>query len=98
LGDKLSSEDRKKVGDNLSGYDISPEMIRLSLVNMYLHGFQTPKIEEYDTLSSEDRWNEYYDVILANPPFFSPKGGIQPHNQIWCQFKKSRSSFCELHS
>lgn len=93
LGDKLSSEDRKKVGDNLSGYDISPEMIRLSLVNMYLHGFQTPKIEEYDTLSSEDKWNEYYDVILANPPFFSPKGGIQPHNRFGVSSKKAEVLF-----
>ena len=93
LGDKLSSEDRKKVGNNLNGYDISPEMIRLSLVNMYLHGFQTPKIEEYDTLSSEDKWNEYYDVILANPPFFSPKGGIQPHNRFGVSSKKAEVLF-----
>ena len=93
LGDKLSSEDRKKVGDNLNGYDISPEMIRLSLVNMYLHGFQTPKIEEYDTLSSEDKWNEYYDVILANPPFFSPKGGIQPHKRFGVSSKKAEVLF-----
>ena len=92
-GDKLTSEDRKKIGENLNGYDISPEMIRLSLVNMYLHGFQTPKIEEYDTLSSEDKWNEYYDVILANPPFFSPKGGIQPHNRFGVSSKKAEVLF-----
>ena len=90
IGDKLSAEDRKKIGDNLSGYDISPEMIRLSLVNMYLNGFQTPKIEEYDTLSNEDKWNEYYDVILANPPFFSPKGGIQPHKRFGVSSKKQK--------
>ncbi len=93
IGDKLSAEDRKKIGDNLSGYDISPEMIRLSLVNMYLNGFQTPKIEEYDTLSSEDKWNEYFDVILANPPFFSPKGGIQPHKRFGVESKKAEVLF-----
>ena len=81
LGDLLSASDRKRVGKNIGGYDISPEMIKLSLVNMYLHGFSTPDIEEYDTLSSEDNWNKYYDVILANPPFFSPSGGIQPHKR-----------------
>ena len=43
LGDQLSSEDRKKVGKNLNGYDIEPQMVRLSLVNMFLHGFSTPK-------------------------------------------------------
>ena len=93
IGDKLSAEDRKKIGDNLSGYDISPEMIRLSLVNMYLNGFQTPKIVEYDTLSNEDKWNEYYDVILANPPFFSPKGGIQPHKRFGVSSKKAEVLF-----
>lgn len=82
LGDKLNASERKKVGDNLVGYDIAPEMTRLSLVNMYLHQFSSPQIHEYDTLSSEDRWNEYYDVILANPPFFSPTGGIQPHSRF----------------
>ena len=44
----------------------------MSLVNMYLHKFSNPKINEYDTLSSEDRWNEYYDIILAIH-HFSPK-------------------------
>ncbi len=92
-GDKLSSEDRKKIGENLCGYDISPEMIRISLVNMYLHGFQTPKIEEYDTLSSDDKWNEFYDVILANPPFFSPTGGIQPHKRFGVSSKKAEVLF-----
>ncbi len=92
-GDLLSASDRKKVGENIGGYDISPEMIKLSLVNMYLHGFSTPDIEEYDTLSSEDRWNEYYDVILANPPFFSPSGGIQPHKRFGVDSKKAEVLF-----
>jgi hypothetical protein len=26
---------------------------------------------KYDTLTSQDRWNEMADVILANPPFMS---------------------------
>ncbi len=95
LGDKLNASDRKQVGDNLIGYDISPDMTRISLVNMYLHQFASPQIHEYDTLSSEDRWNEYYDVILANPPFFSPTGGIQPHSRFGVQSTRAEVLFVD---
>ena len=95
LGDKLTAAQRKKVGVNLAGYDISPDMTRISLVNMFLHNFANPQIHEYDTLSSEDRWNEYYDVILANPPFFSPKGGIQPHSRFGVQSNRAEVLFVD---
>jgi type I restriction enzyme M protein len=95
LGDGLTASDRKKIGENLNGYDISPDMVKMSLVNMYLHKFTNPKINEYDTLSSEDRWNEYYDVILANPPFFSPKGGIMPHNRFGVKSTKAEVLFVD---
>ena len=70
-------------------------MVRLSLVNLYLHGFTDPHISEYDTLTSQDRWNEYADVILANPPFMSPKGGIKPHNRFSVQSKRSEVLFVD---
>jgi type I restriction enzyme M protein len=95
LGDGLNASDRKKIGENLNGYDISPDMVKMSLVNMYLHKFTNPKINEYDTLSSEDKWNEYYDVILANPPFFSPKGGITPHNRFGVKSSKAEVLFVD---
>lgn len=95
FGDKLTPVDRKKLAENLVGYDISPDMVRLSLVNMYLHGFATPKIFEYDTLSSEDRWNETFDVILANPPFMTPKGGIRPHKKFGVQANKAEVLFTD---
>lgn len=79
---KISYDAKKKLMDNLIGYDIEFRMIRISLVNMYLHQFTTPQIYEYDTLSDDSRWNEHYHVILANPPFFSPKGGIKPHQRF----------------
>lgn len=95
LGDKLTPDDRKKLIQNFVGYDISPDMVRLSLVNLYLHGFNTPNIHEYDTLSSEDRWNESFDVILANPPFMSPKGGIRPHKKFTISSNRSEVLFVD---
>ncbi len=94
-GDQLNATERKQVGQNLVGYDISPDMTRISLVNMYLHQFANPQIQEYDTLSSEDRWNEYYDVILANPPFFSPTGGIQPHSRFGVKSTRTEVLFVD---
>src|SRR5690606_9377466 len=95
LGDKLTPDDRQKLNQNFAGYDISPDMVRLSLVNMYLHGFPDPHINEYDTLSSEDRWNENFDVILANPPFMSPKGGIRPHKKFTIASNRSEVLFVD---
>ena len=54
-----------------------------------------PHIFEYDTLTSEERWNEYADVILANPPFMSPTGGIRPHNRFSVQSKRSEVLFVD---
>ena len=93
--DGLTPDDRKKLIQNFAGYDISPDMVRLSLVNLYLHGFSDPHINEYDTLSSEDRWNENFDVVLANPPFMSPKGGIRPHKKFTISSNRSEVLFVD---
>ena len=91
----LTSDEKTRLISNFTGYDISPDMVRLSLVNMYLHKFSAPKIYEYDTLSSEERWNEVSDVILANPPFMSPKGGIKPHKRFSIQANRSEVLFVD---
>ena len=91
----LTPDDRGRLADNVVGYDISPDMVRLSLVNLYLHGFADPRIHEYDTLTSEERWSQHADVILANPPFMSPKGGIRPHNHFSVQSKRSEVLFVD---
>jgi type I restriction enzyme M protein len=91
----LTPDDKGRMAKNFKGYDISPDMVRLSLVNLYLHGFTDPHIYEYDTLTSEERWNEFADVILANPPFMSPKGGIKPHKRFSIQAKRSEVLFVD---
>ena len=106
----LTPDDRGRFANNFKGYDISPDMVRLSLVNMYLHGFRerlyAPRSEYVpawfpgaahlrNTLTSEERWNEYADVILANPPFMSPRGGIRPHNRFSVQSKRSEVLFVD---
>lgn len=91
----LTPDQKKALVSNFEGYDISPEMVRLSRVNMYLHNFKSPRIYEYDTLSSDERWGDKFDVILANPPFMSPKGGIRPHSKFSIKASKSEVLFVD---
>jgi type I restriction enzyme M protein len=94
-GDRLTPDERARLAGSIKGYDISPDMVRLSLVNLYLHVFTDPHIVEYDTLTQDDKWNELADVILANPPFMSPKGGIKPHKRFSVQATRSEVLFVD---
>jgi len=97
LGPKseLTPDERARLMTNFCGYDIAPDMVRLSRVNLYLHGFPKPVIHEYDALTSEERWDERYDVIMANPPFMTPKGGIRPHNRFSIKANRSEVLFVD---
>jgi len=94
-GDLLSPDDKTKLTHNIAGYDISPDMVKLALVNLYLHGFSDPKVFEYDTLSSDKRWDENFDVVLANPPFMTPKGGIVPHKRFSIKANRAEVLFVD---
>jgi len=48
-------------------------MVRISLMNMVLHGIKEPKMEYKDTLSKGFTEHDRYTIVLANPPF---KGSI----------------------
>lgn len=91
----LIPDEKSRMMQNFEGYDISQDMVRLSRVNMYLHHFPKPKIYEYDTLTSLDRWDDQFDVIFANPPFMTPKGGINPHNRFRVQANRSEVLFVD---
>lgn len=91
----LTPKERTTLTENIQGYDISPDMVKLALVNMYLHKFKNPKIYEYDTLTQDTKWDNYFDCILANPPFMTPKGGIQPHNKFGVKANRSEVLFVD---
>lgn len=94
-GDLLTSSEKNKLTENVIGYDISADMEKLALVNLYLHGFKDPNISEYDTLTYDDKWEDDFDIILANPPFMTPKGGIKPHKKFSIQANRSEVLFVE---
>ncbi len=94
-GDRLTHEQRRQLYGNFTGYDINDQMVKLSRVNLFLHDFATPTIHIYDTLTNDARWHEKYDLILANPPFMTPKGGVVPHTRFRIPAKKSEVLFTD---
>lgn len=91
----LTFDEKTKILHNISGYDIAPSMVKISEMNLFLHGASEPKIYEYDTLTSDDKWGDKYECILANPPFMTPKGGIIPHNKFSVKSKNSEILFVD---
>lgn len=95
LGDKLNFDEKKEILQHITGYDIEPSMVRIAEMNMFLHGATDPDINEYDTLTDESRWEERFNVILANPPFMTPKGGIKPHKKFGIKANRAEVLFVD---
>ena len=91
----ISYDEKSRILSNITGYDIEPSMVKIAKMNMYLHGCASPDISEYDSLTFDDYWNEKFDVILANPPFMTPKGGISPHNKFRVKAKRAEVLFVD---
>lgn len=91
----LTFDEKNNILKNINGYDIAPSMVKISEMNLFLHGASEPKIYEYDTLTSDDKWGDKYECILANPPFMTPKGGIVPHNKFSVKSSKSEILFVD---
>ncbi len=94
-GDRLKHAERQSLYGNLTGYDITDFMVKLSKVNLFLHDFTDPAIHIYDTLTNDARWHEKADLILANPPFMTPKGGVTPHTKFRIAAKKAEVLFTD---
>ncbi|MDF2448083.1 MAG: SAM-dependent methyltransferase [Bacteroidota bacterium] len=71
LADKLVDEKMKELleRETFYGFDIDPTMIRIGLMNLMMHGISQPKIDYKDTLSKNYNEDNFYNIVLANPPF-----------------------------
>ncbi|APQ18789.1 type I restriction-modification system subunit M [Maribacter hydrothermalis] len=72
------------LNQSLQGYDIDQTMVRLGLMNLMMHGIESPQIDYTDTLSKSYNESSQYDVVLANPPFTGniDKGDINESLQL----------------
>jgi type I restriction enzyme M protein len=68
---------------SIYGTDVSRQMMRISMMNLVLHGISKANLKRANVLSeiggqSEDDLNRKYKVILSNPPF----AGVLPKESI----------------
>lgn len=63
--------------EQYSGCELVPDTHRLAMMNAFLHGMKG-KIVLGDSLSSEGEKVKNIDLVLANPPFGTKKGGENP--------------------
>lgn len=83
------------------GTDVSRQMMRISMMNLVLHGIRHAHLKRANSLSemgglTEEDLARTYNVILANPPFAGqlPKDSIR--NDLPTQSKKSELLFLAL--
>jgi len=86
---------------SIYGTDVSRQMMRISMMNLVLHGIRHARLKRANVLSemgglSEDDLNRRYRVILSNPPFAGqiPKESIR--QDLPTKSKKSELLFLAL--
>jgi type I restriction enzyme M protein len=98
-GDRLEPY-REHIQTNLlHGFDFDATMLRIAAMNLLLHAIEAPDINYMDTLSNRfpemypDFSEDYFDVILANPPF---KGSLDYEDVHPSLLKKVKTKKTEL--
>lgn len=98
-GERLPDWRRLEV--SIYGTDVSRQMMRISMMNLVLHGIGGARVKRANVLSemsglTEDDVNRRYRVILSNPPFAGqiPKESIRA--DLSTRSKKSELLFLSL--
>lgn len=86
---------------SIFGVDVSRQMMRISMMNLILHGIRHAKLKRGNALSehgglTEEDLSRRYKVILSNPPFAGqiPKDSIR--SDLYTSSKKSELLFLGL--
>jgi type I restriction enzyme M protein len=98
-GEKIP--DWSRLEASIYGTDVSRQMMRISMMNLVLHGIRKARLKRANVLSemsglTEDDLARRYQVILSNPPFAGqiPKESIR--QDLPTQSKKSELLFLAL--
>jgi type I restriction enzyme M protein len=102
-GEKVYSGDllepyREHIQTNLiHGFDFDVTMLRIAAMNLLLHGIDAPDIHYQDTLSNgfPDKFpnlaQNFFDIILANPPFKGSLDFEDVHSSLLAQVKTKKT-------
>lgn len=52
-----------------NGSEFDATMLRISAMNLFLHGVEEPNIIDVDAVSKDNEVSDAYTLVLANPPF-----------------------------
>ena len=98
VGDKIV---KKELWDLLRkntfcGFESDPTMVRISLMNLILHGIENPNIKRIDSLSKSFDQTQRFDVVLANPPFTGSIDITDINDNFRVKTRKTELLFVEL--
>ncbi len=98
-GDKLEPYRSHIQSGMFHGFDFDITMLRIAAMNLLLHNVDAPDIHYMDTLSNrfpekfKPQSEDYFDVIMANPPF---KGSLDYDDVHPSLLKKVKTKRTEL--
>ncbi len=75
-GDELTQAQQEFLRTKaINGFDNDAEMIKVGIMNLYLHDLSQSNVINFDPLTLPEEKKRKYDLVLANPPF---AGTINP--------------------
>ncbi len=96
LANKLNNTQKKMLKQSIHGLDFDPTMVRVSMMNLMMHGIENPDIQQINSLTKIYDQRPQFDVILANPPFKGSINESELSDDFRIQTKKTEILFLEL--
>ena len=98
-GEKIP--DWSRLEASIYGTDVSRQMMRISMMNLVLHGIRHARLKRANVLSemsglTEDDLHRRYGVILSNPPFAGQVPGESIRHDLPTSSRKSELLFLAL--
>lgn len=101
-GDLLEPYRKHLQGGMFNGFDFDTTMLRISAMNLMLHGIDTPNVAYADTLSNSfpDKFpklaSNAFDLVLANPPFKGSLDASDVHSSLTQKVKTRKTELLFL--